>query len=94
MASIKNLKKDIHFLTQELASECMFKMVFHPEINEENINALLHEGMTLRDELVKRAGHADAKGNRKMVRAYYRSINQDLLLGFNGLFGRLAEVKK
>jgi hypothetical protein len=93
MASIRNLKKDIHFLTAELASECMFKMVLHPELNADALNAVTMEGLALREELVKRAMHADGKKNPKLVKSYYKKLRIDMMEGYTALFDKLFAVK-
>jgi hypothetical protein len=93
MASIRNLKKDIHFLTNELAAECLYKMIIHPESNEETINQIASNGVALRNELLKRAAHSDAKNNPQLVKAYYTKLNKDMMEGYNNLFDSLSALK-
>lgn len=93
MASIKELKKDIHFLTYELASETMFKMLLRPEADENALNQIALDGTSFRDELIKRANHRDAKNNPKLVKQYYKTLRKEMMEGYTNLFKRLEEVK-
>jgi formamidopyrimidine-DNA glycosylase len=93
MASIKNLKKDIHFLTNELAAECLFKMLLHPETSEEAVNQIAAQGITLRSELIKRIAHRDAKNNAKLAKEYFNLLNKDMIEGYSKLFDQLAGLK-
>ncbi|MFT3737517.1 MAG: hypothetical protein QM786_02045 [Breznakibacter sp.] len=93
MASIKDLKKDIHFLAYELASETMFKMVLHSNLNGDTLNQIVLDGVALRDELIRRSNHRDAKNNPALVKEYYRNLRKEMMSGYNKLFEQLDELK-
>ena len=93
MASIKNFKKDLHYLTNELASECLFTLFIHPETNEDVINQIAFDGVKLRDEIIKRIANRDGRKNPKLVKEGFKQLGKDMVEGFDNLFDKLAKAK-
>ncbi len=78
MASKKKLKKSINNLTYELISECLTFKHFHPEVEAEKINVVMHKIIQTRNDLVERINNPDGKDNAKINRQHYNSIQNDL----------------
>ncbi len=84
MASKKNLKKDISFLTRDLIETLCFKSATL-KLDEKAVSELIVKVLAFRSEFVSRAGHADGKDNAKMVKAYYRKLYEDMFAEFKAL---------
>ncbi|HYX06162.1 MAG TPA: hypothetical protein VE912_05455 [Bacteroidales bacterium] len=93
MASKKKLKKSINNLTYELISECLTFKHFHPEVESEKIDAVMHKILETRNDLVARISNPDGKGNVKINRQHYNSIQQDMNLMVDAMdeLGKLAK---
>jgi hypothetical protein len=94
MASIRELKKDIDYLVYEVISDCFVFSGLHPDIKTEEISALISDAVDLRNDLIARVNNPDGKENPKIVKAYYKSVEKDLLKGVDKLFSRLSEMTK
>ena len=65
MASIKNLKKDIDFLTGLVVTDCLEAIYVMKEIDREAVSEIIGEILTARKELRNRTNHPGWK--RKQV---------------------------
>jgi hypothetical protein len=77
MASIKELKDDINYLTYDLINECFTFKIYHPE-KASAADKAISEIIRLRNELIHRVNHPDGKSDSKRLRAYFNTIKQDL----------------
>ncbi len=93
MASRRKLKKDIDFLTFEVISDCYNYIYLHPG-NEEKVIDIIKETVANRNKLVARVNHPDGKDNAKIVKAYYKSIFNDLISNTDASFTKLSELIK
>jgi len=93
MASRRKLKKDIDFLTFEVISDCYNHIYLHSE-NEEKVIDIIKETVANRNSLVARVNHPDGKNNPKLVKAYYKSIFNDLISNIDKSFTNLSELIK
>jgi hypothetical protein len=94
MASVRELKKDIDYLIYEVISDCFVFSELHPEIKSDELSALISEAVDFRNDLIARVNNPDGKDNPKIVKAYYKSLQKDLLTGVDSLFTRLSELTK
>lgn len=78
MASRRELKKDINFLTTEIVSECYIKHLLS-ETHEKEISVLIAETLANGDEFLSRVNHPDGKLNPKMAKKYYTHLRKDLM---------------
>ena len=79
MASRKALKKDINYLYADLLTECFKLSAISSEEKQEKIEVLFSKKIFSSNDFIVRAGKPDGKNNRKLVKAYYRKLGQDLL---------------
>ncbi len=98
MANRRNIKKDIEYLVFEVISDCYtFKYLF-PDKNHKEADKIIKDTINLRNELRMRVNHPDEKDNRKLVKAHYKKINEDLMNKVDNYFDRLnkmlADVQK
>jgi hypothetical protein len=94
MASVRELKKDIDYLVYEVISDCLVFSGLHPDIKSDELSTLITDAVDFRNDLIARVNNPDGKDNPKIVKAYYKSVEKDLLTGVDKLFSRLSEMTK
>jgi hypothetical protein len=77
MASIKELKDDINYITYDLINECFTFKNYHPEKDGE-ADKVIRNIIKLRNELVARINHPEGKEDPKKLRAHFNKIRSDL----------------
>jgi hypothetical protein len=92
MASVRELKKDIDYLIFEVISDCFVYSNVHPENKTDELTALISEAVEFRNDLIARVNNPDGKDNPKIVKAYYKAVAKDLLVGVDKFFERLSEL--
>lgn len=92
MASVRELKKDIDYLVFEVISDCFVYSNIHPENKSDELSALISEAVEFRNDLIARVNNPDGKDNPKIVKAYYKSVEKDLLTGVDNFFERLSAI--
>ena len=94
MASVRELKKDIDYLVYEVISDCFVFSGLHPDIRSDEVTAIISDAVNFRNDLIARVNNPDGKDNPKIVKAYYKSVEKDLLTGVDKLFSRLSSMTK
>ena len=92
MASRKDLKKDIKFVSVELISECYVRFIFNPKLEKE-INDIVSEINKLNYDCVTRINHTDGKNNPKITKAYYKKLKEDYEKGMKDILAKLNDIK-
>jgi hypothetical protein len=92
MASVRELKKDIDYLIFEVISDCFVYSGVHPENKSDELSAIISDSVTFRNELIARVNNPDGKDNPKIVKAYYKAVEKDLITGVDKLFDRLSTL--
>jgi hypothetical protein len=77
MASIKELKDDINYITYDLINECFTYKKYHPE-KDGDADKAIRDIIKLRNELIARTNHPEAKEDKKKLRAHFNKIRTDL----------------
>jgi hypothetical protein len=90
MASVRELKKDIDFLVFEVISDCFVFSNIHPDNKSDELSTLISDAVEFRNDLIARVNNPDGKDNPKIVKAYYKTVEKDLLTGVDKLFERLS----
>ncbi|HBG87024.1 MAG: hypothetical protein GXY94_12870 [Bacteroidales bacterium] len=90
MASVRELKKDINFLTSELVAQAYLNQLIFKKISDDEMLTHITKAVDFRNNLVDRANHPDGKDNPKMVRSYYKKLRKDMVEQFESLYGALA----
>lgn len=92
MASRRDLKKDIDFLVFEVISDTLVYSELHLDNNSDELQAIIADAVNLRNDLIARVNNPDGKDNPKIVKAFYKSVQKDLLTGVDQLFDRLSAI--
>jgi hypothetical protein len=77
MASIRKLKKNLNYLTQELINECLAYQYFNKEADREKVAEVLNAIIENHNDMIYRINHCDVKGDKKKVKEYFRNIIKD-----------------
>jgi hypothetical protein len=94
MGSVRSLKKDIDYLIFEVISDSFAYSGIHPEDKSDELSAIISDAVSFRNDLIARVNNPDGKDNPKIVKAYYKSIEKDLVTGVDKLFDRLSALSK
>ncbi|MFP4366042.1 MAG: hypothetical protein ACLFQA_03000 [Bacteroidales bacterium] len=78
MASRREIKKSIHFITNELISECLIYHRFHPGTPEEKISGIIDEIISHRNDYLARTKKPDGKDAPALIRKHYQEIIDDI----------------
>lgn len=78
MANLRELKKDIDFLTSEIVSQSFFKEALKDNVDKEALSKVVVDAVSMRNEFIARANHPDGKDNKKIVRNYYKVLRKSL----------------
>lgn len=93
MASRRNLKKDIDYLTYEVITDCYAYMHINPKKNQDKVFEIIGNTVEMRNELFSRVNNQD-KGDKKLIKDYYRNIYKELLVKVDASFTNLSELTK
>ncbi len=93
MANLRILKKEIDYRLEEYLFDCDMAFYFQP--NKENeIFALVQEGVELRNELYHKANNPAEPHNRSLVRKHYAALRAEMEQAYGKLFEKLSENNK
>ena len=85
MASRRNLKKTIKFVSSELITDSYFRCLMLKSIDDQKVDALVVEVMTLTNEFILRTNRPDGKENSKLVKSYFKKLFSDWQIAVNKL---------
>lgn len=92
MASIKNLKKDINYLVDEVIGICLLHQYTRGDDKHKELDELITEMADYRDQLIKKVNNPEIKEGKKGLKGYYRSLLDELLKKVNSAFDKLNAV--
>lgn len=87
MASRRQLKKSVKFITDELLTDCV-ALSLCQQGDDELLHALMVETLALRNDFVSRLSHTEP-GN---ARGYYRNFKQEFTDKANDLSERIVKA--
>lgn len=93
MASLRMLKKDIHYLTGQVLEDSYFMIYFHPEKKDQAFE-IMQAAADLRNELFDKANSPAEKKNKSLVRKHYAQVRRDMFSGVDALFEKLSKIGK
>lgn len=92
MASIRDLKKDVKYLTNHFISECYTQLVYSVLLGQENTIDIISDALELQNDIIKKL---NAKYKSKVVKAnkaYYNSIAEEFYARIIELTERLHSL--
>ncbi len=92
MAKIKDLKKDIRFVTEQLLIDALEVSEVIESKQKQEILDIIVEIAALHNDLISRANHPDGKDNSKIIKKYYNDIITDLLGKSDKIYDKLNQL--
>jgi hypothetical protein len=94
MASKKDLKKDINFLTEETIEICFLHYYLKQNQEEEKIriNTMIEETIALRNELLNKINHPSENLDGKSMKAWYADILKEMMEKTDYVFEKLGQL--
>ncbi len=92
MANLKNFKKDVDYICEQVVLDCLLYAQTVEESKLEEIEQIMNEALVLNAELRKRANHPDGKENSKLVKEYYKKLIKDLIEKCNAMYDKLNSI--
>jgi len=77
MACRRKLKKTIKFVSFELITEIYFRCLTSKKVEDQKIDKLVVDIMSLSSEFILRVNRPDGKENPKLVKLYFRKLFTD-----------------
>ncbi len=93
MSSLRMLKKDIDYLTEEALADCFLAIYFHPERKDEVVS-LMSDTVDLRNELIHKANNPAEKKNKSLVRKHYSQLRRDMFTRIDDVFEKLSALNR
>jgi hypothetical protein len=81
MANVKNLKRDINFVTSELIIECLTFDYLLPDNNKAELSALITDALKFRKEMIEKVNNVKAvevATRGKEYRTIRRTVNNQV----------------
>ena len=91
MASIRNLKKEIAFLSSQVIGDSI-DLVQAFNGKEQEAMAVIDDVVSLHNDMVGKVNSPDGKDNPKMVKAYYQRLKKDYISGINEAYKKLEDL--
>jgi hypothetical protein len=91
MASIRQLKKEIEFLSSQMIGDCIdFVQTFNGK--EMEAMAVIDEVVALHNDTIDKINNPDGKANPKLVQAFYRQLKLNYITGINEAYKKLESL--
>lgn len=93
MASVRLLKKEINSITEELISECIFRLELPKNGNSEELISLVDEVIVLRDETIQKLQAPKKERDAKNVKLAFGEIKKNYIDALNQIIEQLNKIK-
>ena len=88
MASRRELKKTVNYISGELFSECLINSMFVPGTDKAKADQLMAEILKMQDEFISRISHTEP-GN---VKGFYKKFRRDFNAKVNEIIDAIAKL--
>jgi hypothetical protein len=93
MASIRQLKKEIEFISSQMIGDCI-DLVQTFNGKEVEAMAVIDEIVLLHNTTVDKINNPDGKDNPKIVKSFYQQLKKDYISGVNEAYKKLETLVK
>jgi predicted HAD superfamily phosphohydrolase len=94
MASRRELKKDLNWLTHEVIADCLIYLDIKTPEDERPIADIISKMVVKREEIISKINKSTSKMERKEVRKIYGEIVKNILETSHSCFEDLSELSK
>lgn len=91
MANLRQLKKEIDYILEEVVFDCDMAMCFQPS-KEKEIFEVMQEAVAVRNNLYAKAMNPAEPYNRSLVRKHYAALRAEMNDAFGALFEKLSAI--
>ena len=91
MANLRVLKKEIDYRLEEVVFDCDMAICFQPS-KEKEIVEVMHEAVSVRNDLFVKAMNPAEPHNRSLVRKHYAALRAEMEDSFGKLFEKLSAI--
>lgn len=88
MATIRELKNEVNYLTYEIISDCNTFMNLHADKKEQAVK-LVEEAVALRNDLIQKINHPSETSSK-----YFNDLRNQLVDGADKIFEKLRKLIK
>ena len=88
MASRRELKKTVNYISGDLFSECLINSMFVPGTDKAKADQLMTEILKMQDEFISRISHTEP-GN---VKGFYKKFRSDFNAKVNEIIDAIAKL--
>ena len=88
MASRRNLKKNVNYITGELFAECLVNSAYVPGTDKDKADKLMCDILKFQNEFVSRISHTEP-GN---VKGFYKKFRSDFNAKVNEIIDAIAKL--
>lgn len=92
MASRRNLKKTIQFVSSELITDVYFRCLMSNKIEEDKVDKIVLEIAENSREYILRANRPTGKDNPLLVKAYFRKLYADWQKTMEKIVGEIEKL--
>ncbi len=92
MASRRKLKQTIQFVSSELITDIYFRCLMSKEIDDQKVDKIVIEIMSLNREFVLRVNRPDGKNNPKLVKTYFRKLFSDWQTAIEKVITKIEKI--
>lgn len=92
MASRRNLKKTIQFVSSELITDVYFRCLMSNKIEEDEVDKIVLEIAENSREYILRANRPTGKDNPQLVKAYFRKLYADWQKTMEKIVGKIEKL--
>jgi hypothetical protein len=92
MASRRNLKKTIQFVSSELITDVYFRCLMSNKIEEDEVDKIVMEIAENSREYILRANRPTGKDNPQLVKAYFRKLYADWQKTMEKIVGEIEKL--
>ncbi len=94
MASIRDLKKDINYLIDEIIGNCFLYYYIVKNDKRKKIDELIEEIVEFRNKMIDKVNNPPENFNNKTKKSYYREIHNELISKANDAFEKINQLEK
>jgi hypothetical protein len=93
MANMRDIKKEINGLTNEVISDCFLHLYMHKDKNRKEVTGIMKDTLKTRNDLIYKVNHFDS-GDSKKIKKHFGKIRSELVDKMDGHFEKLSEITK
>ncbi len=93
MASLRDIKKEINGLTNEVIFDCFLYLYLHKDKNKIEVTRIMKNTLKTRNGLIYKVNHPDSE-DRKKIKKHFSKIKGELVDKMDGYFKKLSEITK